>query len=190
MADRYLCNFLQFGDAEFSKKFCIFFQKGLAKNTYRQMGDIDFLVLPEHFERARLLMLGQNYQIQHYGMRRWPALKKYPRLKPLLTPFAWFWQLCRYLHLGLKREQPLKGLMQDVKKTRTKDAQMIFSVDELKAAGFSHYKINQLVEDGTLLKLPKWKILTKKCKITKRHVNSFQKLKVPFFFCSKLHFFL
>ena len=32
MADRYLCNFLQFGDAEFSKKFCIFFQKGLAKN--------------------------------------------------------------------------------------------------------------------------------------------------------------
>ena len=92
--------------------------------TYRQMGDIDFLVLPEHFERARLLMLGQNYQIQHYGMRRWPALKKYPRLKPLLTPFAWFWQLCRYLHLGLKREQPLKGLMQDVKKTRTKDALM------------------------------------------------------------------
>ena len=32
MVDRYLCNFLQFGDAEFSKKFCIFFQKGLAKN--------------------------------------------------------------------------------------------------------------------------------------------------------------
>ena len=63
-------------------------------------------------------------QIQHYGMRRWPALKKYPRLKPLLTPFAWFWQLCRYLHLGLKREQPLKGLMQDVKKTRSKDALM------------------------------------------------------------------
>ena len=40
------------------------------------------------------------------------------------TPFAWFWQLCRYLHLGLKREQPLKGLMQDVKKTRSKDALM------------------------------------------------------------------
>ncbi len=33
--------------------------------------------------------------------------------------------------------------------------QMIFSIDELKAAGFSHYKINQLVEDGTLLKLNK-----------------------------------
>ena len=36
MADRYLCNFLQFGDAEFSKKFCIFFQKGLAKNTLQK----------------------------------------------------------------------------------------------------------------------------------------------------------
>ncbi|ODR43346.1 type IV toxin-antitoxin system AbiEi family antitoxin domain-containing protein [Eisenbergiella tayi] len=33
--------------------------------------------------------------------------------------------------------------------------QMIFSVDELKKAGYSHYKINQLVEDGTLLKLNK-----------------------------------
>ena len=33
--------------------------------------------------------------------------------------------------------------------------QMIFSIDEQKAAGFSHYKINQLVEDGTLLKLNK-----------------------------------
>lgn len=42
-----------------------------------------------------------------------------------------------------------------------------------------------------LLNWPKWKILTKKCKITKRHVNSFEKLKVPFFFfCSKLHSFL
>ena len=33
--------------------------------------------------------------------------------------------------------------------------QMIFSVEELKAAGFSHYKINQIVDDGTLLKLNK-----------------------------------
>ncbi len=38
---------------------------------------------------------------------------------------------------------------------RLPEDQMIFSVDELKAAGFSHYKINQLVEDGTLLKLNK-----------------------------------
>lgn len=33
--------------------------------------------------------------------------------------------------------------------------QMLFSVDELKKAGFSHYKINQLVEEGILLKLNK-----------------------------------
>ncbi len=33
--------------------------------------------------------------------------------------------------------------------------QMIFSIDELKRAGYSHYKINQLVEHGTLIKLNK-----------------------------------
>ena len=33
--------------------------------------------------------------------------------------------------------------------------QMFFSVDELKRAGFSHYKINQLVAEGILLKLNK-----------------------------------
>ena len=30
--------------------------------TYRQMGDIDFLVPSEHFDLARLLMLEQNYK--------------------------------------------------------------------------------------------------------------------------------
>ncbi|MEW4413493.1 hypothetical protein [Clostridium sp. AN503] len=38
---------------------------------------------------------------------------------------------------------------------RLPEDQMIVSVDELKAAGFSHYKINKLVENGTLLKLNK-----------------------------------
>ncbi len=33
--------------------------------------------------------------------------------------------------------------------------QMIISVDELKKAGLSYYKINQLVEEGTLIKLNK-----------------------------------
>lgn len=42
-----------------------------------------------------------------------------------------------------------------VNKHKLPKDQMIFSVDELKAAGFSYYKINQLVEDGTLLKLNK-----------------------------------
>lgn len=36
---------------------------------------------------------------------------------------------------------------------RFPEDQMIISIDELKTAGFSHYKINQMVEKGTLLKL-------------------------------------
>ena len=35
------------------------------------------------------------------------------------------------------------------------DDQMIFSIEELKEAGFSHYRINQLVGEGTLQKLNK-----------------------------------
>lgn len=42
-----------------------------------------------------------------------------------------------------------------VNELRLPEDQMIFSVDELKEAGFSHYKINQLVENGVLLKLNK-----------------------------------
>lgn len=44
------------------------------------------------------------------------------------------------------------GMSNEVKLS---DDQMIFSIEELKKAGFSHYKINQMVEDGTLLKLNK-----------------------------------
>lgn len=36
---------------------------------------------------------------------------------------------------------------------RFPEDQMIISIDELKTAGLSHYKINQLVKKGTLLKL-------------------------------------
>lgn len=42
-----------------------------------------------------------------------------------------------------------------VNELKLPEDQMIFSVEELKRAGYSHYKINQLVEDGTLLKLNK-----------------------------------
>lgn len=42
-----------------------------------------------------------------------------------------------------------------INELRLPEDQMIFSVDELKTAGFSPYKINQLVENGTLLKLNK-----------------------------------
>lgn len=33
--------------------------------------------------------------------------------------------------------------------------QMIYSIEDLKKAGFTHYKINQMVEDGALIKLNK-----------------------------------
>lgn len=33
--------------------------------------------------------------------------------------------------------------------------QMIYSVEDLKKAGFTHYKINQLIDNGTLIKLNK-----------------------------------
>lgn len=42
-----------------------------------------------------------------------------------------------------------------VNELRIPKDQMIFSVAELKAEGFSYYKINQLVKDGVLLKLNK-----------------------------------
>ncbi len=63
-------------------------------------------------------------RLQELGMMRWPAVHKHPRLKPVLAPFAWIWQLFRYIHLGLKREHPFKSLMQDIKKSRSKDTLM------------------------------------------------------------------
>ena len=35
------------------------------------------------------------------------------------------------------------------------DDQMIFSIDELKEKGYSHYKINRMVAQGILIKLNK-----------------------------------
>lgn len=60
-------------------------------------------------------------RLQYFGLKGWPAITKHPQLKPLLTPFAWFWQLCRYIHLGLKREQPFKSLIEDIQKSHDKD---------------------------------------------------------------------
>ena len=41
------------------------------------------------------------------------------------------------------------------KSTQISNDQMIFSVQELKERGFSYYKINQMVDQGTLIKLNK-----------------------------------
>ena len=67
---------------------------------------------------VKALSILQNFKkLQHLGLERWPAVTKYPHLKSLLTPFAWFWQLCHYIQLGLKREQPFKTLVKDIKKS-------------------------------------------------------------------------
>ena len=63
-------------------------------------------------------------RLQERGLKHWPAVSKYPRLRPILVPFAWIWQFFRYIHLGLKREHPFKSLMQDVRKSRSKDELM------------------------------------------------------------------
>ena len=60
-------------------------------------------------------------RLQNFGMIHWSAVNEYPRLRPLLSPFAWFWQLCRYIHLGLKRDKPFKNLMEDIRKSHSKD---------------------------------------------------------------------
>ena len=41
------------------------------------------------------------------------------------------------------------------KDTHISNDQMIFSIDELKAKGFSYYKIGQMVRQGILIKLNK-----------------------------------
>lgn len=41
------------------------------------------------------------------------------------------------------------------KKLKLTSDQKIYSIDDLKKVGFTHYKINQLVDDGTLIKLNK-----------------------------------
>ena len=74
-----------------------------------------------------------------------------------------------------------------------KEKSIFYIINDIiqKAKSVQLFRLRLALFFSKLLNWPKWKILTKKCKITKRHVNSFQKLKVPFFFFySKLHFFL
>lgn len=55
--------------------------------------------------------------LQHTGCTTWNALKK----RPWLKPFAWFYQLCRYIRLGFQAESPLKNLWTSVKISRNRD---------------------------------------------------------------------
>lgn len=50
--------------------------------------------------------------LQTYGCNNWEALKKHPWLKP----FAWLYQICRYIRAGFGKEKPLRSLIENVRK--------------------------------------------------------------------------
>lgn len=54
-------------------------------------------------------------EMQRRGMITWPAAQKHR----VLRPFAWLHQLFRYLRLGLKKEHPLRYLLQAFKSEKT-----------------------------------------------------------------------
>lgn len=55
--------------------------------------------------------------LQLYGCCNWKALRKYPFLKP----FAWLYQLFRYIKRGLSRRHPFRQLAEDIRKKRCND---------------------------------------------------------------------
>lgn len=58
--------------------------------------------------------------LQKHGCINWKALKKYPFLKP----FAWLYQLCRYIKKGLSRKHPFRTLWNDIKASGKQDTLM------------------------------------------------------------------
>lgn len=46
--------------------------------------------------------------LQRYGLRNWSAARNHR----ILRPFAWLYQICRYVRLGLKQEHPIRLLTQ------------------------------------------------------------------------------
>ena len=53
--------------------------------------------------------------MQHQGCRKWPALTHYPCLKP----FAWLYQIIRYISLGFRMKHPLLLLKNALKTSHT-----------------------------------------------------------------------
>lgn len=50
--------------------------------------------------------------LQRHGCYNWKALQKYPWLKP----FAWLYQLCRYIRKGLRGKKPIASFLQAFRK--------------------------------------------------------------------------
>lgn len=55
--------------------------------------------------------------LQSRGCENWKALEKHPWLKP----FAWLYQLCRYIKKGLTRPHPIRSLLADIKNAGRED---------------------------------------------------------------------
>jgi hypothetical protein len=55
--------------------------------------------------------------LQKRGLRTWKLLEKYP----LLRPFAWFYQICRYIKLGLQRKNPFRKLKEEYVESKIRD---------------------------------------------------------------------
>ena len=77
---------------------------------------------PDTRKSVNTLLAARNFsalfhRLQYRGTNNWTLLKKYPYLKP----FAWLYQLIRYIRKGLLQEQPFRSLVQDMKASRNKD---------------------------------------------------------------------
>lgn len=58
--------------------------------------------------------------LQQRGTSNWILLQKYPWLKP----FAWLYQLCRYIRKGFSGKQPLRSFFWNLKKIKTNESLM------------------------------------------------------------------
>ena len=58
--------------------------------------------------------------LQRYGCENWKTLKKYPWLKP----FAWLYQLCRFVRKGFANKNPIKNLLRNIRKEKKTDTLM------------------------------------------------------------------
>lgn len=79
--------------------------------------------------------------LQEHGCHNWKALKKYPFLKP----FAWLYQLWRYISQGLRRKNPFRQLFKDIYQSR-KQASVL---DKLSLAKDSKKKLDLVQEKNT-----------------------------------------
>ncbi len=57
-------------------------------------------------------------RLQERGVYNWTLLSKHPWLKP----FAWLYQICRYIRKGFSGEHPLRSFLQNLKQCCKKDA--------------------------------------------------------------------